>query len=203
MGILRTIINRMKSRPDIVDVRVVKDVETESEPPKHYEFLPAPIDTSGYRQIAPTEKQLNYATDLGIEVVSGMTKSDLSAVIARVVDEDFENPSIGLLKYAQENGEAPSPYLGLADAVAIAKWHLKDPELCAFYLYCAYCSQLRMPIDNLNDSDLSEKIRAYGIEMSEDQKVVNSIRNRPSKDSVRPNKKTAAYAAAAKYIELL
>lgn len=176
-------------------------IEPSESQTEHYAFKPLPIDTSKYKFEPPSQKQLDYAEKLGIEIHPNMTKSDLSAVITKVEDNDMNTPDIGLLQYAQENGESPSPYLGLNNAVAVATRRMKDDELCSFYLYCLYCSQLGKPIDNFNSSPLKDKFRAFGNQLSQDPKTVDSIRNRPSGDFVKPNKRTIAYTTAIEYLK--
>lgn len=201
IGLLVKKFGGKKKKEPVITSSVKVTNADEEQPSERYVFEPLPIDTSKYKHEAPTQKQLNYAAKLGIVVYPHMSKSDLSAVITKVEDNDMIVPDIGLLQFAQENGESPSPYLGLNNALHIATYHLNDKEICSFYLYCLYCSGLGKAIENLNSSELKEKFVSLGAELSQDAKAVDAIRNRPSSDFAKPNKRTTAYTSAVEYLK--
>lgn len=78
----------------------------------------------------PTERQLSYAKDLGIQIPEGACKQDVSALISRVVDDDEALPSEFMVHQAMSRKVMFSRYVGAKTLVSIMSIRLqeKTPE---------------------------------------------------------------------------
>ena len=138
----------------------------------------------------PTEKQLEYAHDLGIVLPQHATRSN--------TDDDMELPSVGLMQYLQCLSKQPvEPYTGKFAAIAEILYYANDLQICTFYAYAVTCSLNKRTLQN---PLLDQQYRTYetiGNRLSADKKLLQSVRSRPARDYIKPNKNTAAYKAIA------
>lgn len=144
----------------------------------------------------PTEKQVAYARDLGIVIPLHATRSNISAMISRVTDDDMEQPSVGIMQFLQCLSKDPvEPYTGKNAAISQILYYANDLQTCIFYVYAVTCATKNRSLQNpLLDQQFStyEKI---GERLSKDEKLLQSVRRRPAADYIKPSKNTAAYKA--------
>lgn len=86
---------------------------------------------------SPTERQLDYATDLGIKIPEGACKLDVSALISRAVEKDGE-PNLGLVEYATNKNLLFSKYIGKTALYNYIFLQLSDIDKIAFFIYSIY-----------------------------------------------------------------
>ena len=91
----------------------------------------------------PTERQIPYAKDLGIQIPAGACKEDVICMISRVAESVDDTPLLGcpqaLANYLHEARVLFSAYIGWGDAVSYAVAYLPEREKCRFYAYCVWC----------------------------------------------------------------
>lgn len=76
----------------------------------------------------PTEHQLSYAKDLGIQIPEGASKQDVSAMISRVVDDDEMLPSEFMVRQAMSRKVMFSRYVGAKTLVSIMSIQLQKEK---------------------------------------------------------------------------
>ncbi len=74
----------------------------------------------------PTERQLSYANDLGIQIPERASKQDVSALISRVVDDDETLPSEFMVRQAMSRKVMFSRYVGAKTLVSIMSIQLQE-----------------------------------------------------------------------------
>lgn len=87
----------------------------------------------------PTDRQIDYAIDLGIKISPTLTKKDLSALISKKVDDD-EDASEGLMKFAYDKNIYVSPYIGEKELWNTLFSNLEPLDKTAFFCFAVYRS---------------------------------------------------------------
>lgn len=127
----------------------------------------------------PTERQLDYARDLGIFVPPNATKNDVSDLISIKVDND--KPSTARHRsFARLYGLKPTEYIGKKQLFDQIKYVLDKPgrekELASWFVYRVYRGLVKgaddAPIKGPNDTIL----QIIGEKFALEQSVINSIR---------------------------
>ena len=85
----------------------------------------------------PTDRQLAYAIDLGIQVAPDMCKQDVSACIDRVVSRDGE-PKPGLKEFADAKSILFSEFIGKKALYNAVFGGLTGIDKTAFFIFCIY-----------------------------------------------------------------
>lgn len=111
--------------------------------PFEIENLPdGTINAENYDE--PTEKQIDYATDLGIEIPQEISRKDLSRLIS--IYEDDDNPANpDLIEFALNRNIITTKYIG-KNALYNHVWDtLQGIDKIAFFVFCVYrfCSDDR------------------------------------------------------------
>ncbi len=83
--------------------------------------LLGPFEVSVLPALSPTDSQISYAKDLGATIPEGACKTDVSAIISRITDEDEEPASERLARKAHECGIKFSRYHGRKAILAQAR----------------------------------------------------------------------------------
>ncbi len=96
-----------------------------------------PFEVEELEPEAPTEKQLSYAKDLGIQIPNGATKHDLSTLIDRSLSNDSE-PNPDLLVYAKVMGIDYPKYVGKKALYKLIFENLGLRDKMAFFVFSVY-----------------------------------------------------------------
>ena len=83
--------------------------------------LLGPFEVSVLPALPPTDSQISYAKDLGATIPGDACKTDVSAIISRITDEDEEPASEHLARTAHECGVKFSRYHGRKAILALAR----------------------------------------------------------------------------------
>lgn len=105
--------------------------------------------------ITPSQKQLDYAEALGINVYPGITRKEISVLISIKVDDD-KPASERHLSFAREYGMNPPPVIGKKALFDQIKWEINEPErindLVAWFTFRVYRhlvnGKIGLPIDS-------------------------------------------------------
>ena len=99
----------------------------------------------------PTDRQISYAEDLGIKILPGMNRKDISALVDKHNDNDT-TPTDGLMTFAYEHDIYFSPYIG-EHALCISLFNeLPVADKTAFFCYAVNQSLKGERLDNLDAS---------------------------------------------------
>lgn len=101
----------------------------------------------------PTERQFEYASDLGISVPEDASKEDVSSLISRFVDGDHSDPPDSLFRYAANNNLYVSEYIGERALYNSLFNKISGKEKIAFYLYSIYCYKTQNWRESLEESE--------------------------------------------------
>ena len=83
--------------------------------------LLGPFEISVLPALPPTDSQISYAKNLGATIPEDACKTDVSAIISRITDEDEEPASERLARKAHECGIKLSRYHGRKAILALAR----------------------------------------------------------------------------------
>ena len=164
-------------------------------------FVPAKIDTSGYKYEPPTQKQLDYARDLGISISEDMSKDDVSCCIDRTLNLDSVPASVDLLRLAQSLGCQISPYASEERAIGTLVWKVEKDNIlrACLYLYSVDCARKQAAFGQGNPD-----IRKYSVQAElfvADEKAFKSLCTREALDYLNPSKSTICYKKAAELLK--
>lgn len=168
---------------------------------------------------APTEKQLNYAKDLGLSIPEGACKEDVSAILSRLLDSTdsvreekvsatlvrnyyrpLESPTKEFAVFASEMGICFSAYIGEKALLEKVIYNLDIRDKLAFYAYCALCSRNYEKIGNMLKSSQCDQFYQFSDNSLEAEAIIRSLDGRKIEDYLSPHKGTLVYKEAAKYI---
>lgn len=108
----------------------------------------------------PTDRQISYAEDLGIKIMAGMNRKDISALIDKHNDNDT-TPTDGLMTFAYEHDIYFSPYIGERALCNLLFNELPVMEKTAFFCYAVHQSLLNERLDNLDASPARDLIYQF------------------------------------------
>lgn len=98
----------------------------------------------------PTPAQADYAKDLNIEYGPDCSKTDISYLIDRQLNDNFTGYiSNDILAYAAENNVYISPYADKIGGCRVAIASLPPKERIVFFIYLIYCGIVKIPVGNL------------------------------------------------------
>jgi len=132
----------------------------------HKSKLCPPCETKlDVKRTKPSDRQVEYAKKLNIEIPPEATFEDLSALISIQNGEDSNDlASHGLLSFAAIQNICVSPYAGTQYAVMKLLRNLNDNPLNTFFCYFIYCYYFGKEIENLYDLEFKavfEEFEAY------------------------------------------
>lgn len=140
----------------------------------------------------PTERQLDYAVDLGIQLPEGAKRGDVSALIDRVLYND-DAPPKELTDFANGRRLQFSLHVGYRSLCEIVFYNLQGVEKAAFFVFRIY---LHLSRSNQSNLDLhTEKNFMYhmGQKILDDEKLLKSMENYDGRDLVFFGKRTVDY----------
>lgn len=108
----------------------------------------------------PTERQVDYAEDLGIDVESFMNRNDVSALIGKKKDDDSD-PTDGLMTFAYNRNIYFSPFIGEKSLCTLLLNELSPLYKTAFFAYAVYQSMGNERLGNLDESLVRDKIYEF------------------------------------------
>ena len=145
----------------------------------------------------PTERQLEYALDLGVSLPDGVCFDDISTIITRVVDFDVEeSPDPGFSRYAHDMGVMFSRFAGRVSLLSHAVAQLKGEKLATLYAYCVYLQDKSGDLGDPRKLPFYDKLCAVGADLASDPVFMKSIESRDRYDFLTPSKQTNAYKVA-------
>lgn len=122
----------------------------------------------------PTQKQINYASILGININENMCKKDVSALIDRKLS-DPSDPNPGLVKFADEHNILFSKFAGkkaLYDAVFS---QLPTTDRLAFFIFSVYRYLSDDREANLDQSSHKPTFYRKANEWKDEPKIIHSM----------------------------
>lgn len=135
----------------------------------------------------PTERQLDYARDLGIQIPDGATKNDLSVMISMKVDQD--NPATDRHKsFAKKYAVEVSQFIGkkaLFDCIQAALITTgREKELVSWFVYRVYRELVKgnnsAPVEGPDDPIVQDIVS----QICNDEAIVKSIRRYRGRDLI-------------------
>lgn len=129
----------------------------------------------------PSDKQLNYARDLGIRIPPNACSEDVSALLDKKIQNDSE-PKQGLIDFANEMEVPFSYYIGKQGLYNAIFSKLNDLDRIAFFIFCVYrfISDDREP--NLNRSEHKAIFYEFAQSKVDDAAFKKSLLNYAGKD---------------------
>lgn len=147
----------------------------------------------------PTEKQLAYASGVGLVFPNDINIEDISAMLNRYEDYYADGATQELADYASNLGIMFSAYVGYDELICRIINH-SDIERCALYAYAVHQSIKNKKIGNIFEDANFEKYYEFANYALNDPSVLKSIQGRSYTDYLNPSKTTIAYK---KVIEFL
>lgn len=150
-----------------------------------------------------TERQLEFAKDLGARFPSDVSLKDASSIIGRMNDHyyderELEALSYSFAKYAQENDILFSTFAHPDELLSQVVYQLPKSEKLTLYI-CAISQALHdgEPINQLDPRNLTIYSRARNIAsgLITDEGLMKSLDGRNSSDFLKPRKGTKIYNA--------
>lgn len=132
----------------------------------------------------PTESQLNYARDLGIQIPNGASKYDVSALISRKVDGDEEYDQ-DLLEFATNHRIYVSKYTTLSDLYGITFQKLPIVDRIAFFAFLIYRDITKDSHSNLDTHPARNKFYSLAILKENDDRFIKSLERYNSEKDIR------------------
>ncbi|MFY0521050.1 hypothetical protein ACOMCU_24975 [Lysinibacillus sp. UGB7] len=122
----------------------------------------------------PTQNQLDYARDLGIQIPAGLTKDDVSALISRKIngDEDYDQ---GLLEFATNHRIYVSKYIASSDLYGITFHKLSIVDRIAFFAFAIYRDITRDSHSNLDTHPARNKFYELAASKENDIQFIKSL----------------------------
>ncbi len=151
-------------------------------------------------QEQPTAKQKKYARDIGISIPAGVTKTDLSCIIAKATGEESAGlPNPEIVTYAIKKGKSFSAYTTKARFID-ALFDGEDTYFkVLFYTYCVYCKIFNLPLGDIDECPKKSAIIDFADNALHDNKILKSILDRPYDDFFSPNRNTIAFKSVQEY----
>ncbi|KIC95463.1 hypothetical protein [Flavihumibacter solisilvae] len=134
-----------------------------------------PIEILESSHDLPSERQIDYATDLGINFPPDIPRAALSDMITRAVEKD-RGADISLIRYAESLEIECSEYISEKHLATTIVDCTPAEEIIAFFLYSLYCSLKEITIvspENFQDYKLFE---TFSKEVSIDLKFIASFK---------------------------
>lgn len=159
----------------------------------------------------PTEKQIEYASNLGVIVPDDAGKQDVSEIICRFVgrlgerccDAPQPSPNEEFAEFADLMGLHFSKFIGADDLFSDVVEFLSGKDRAAFWAYSILCVHSGIDIGNmLKIPDMRQKLYSFAEMAVTDQAIMRSIDERSHYDYRHPHKGSNAYKAVAAFFGL-
>lgn len=148
-------------------------------------------------QIAPTDRQMDYALELEAMLPDGVCKEDVSAIISRITDEDEAAPDPGLSLYAHACGVKFSRFVGEKALLSYMVSQMHGAARGELYAYAVYRQERGGAFSDPRCLPVYESLRSCGDEIAEDPALLKSLEERDVYDFAGPNRGTKVYKMAA------
>lgn len=122
----------------------------------------------------PTERQIEYAKDLGIKIPNDATKEDLSALISRHLENDSD-PNPELYEFADNRGFCFSKYIGKKALYNLLFNKLEGADKVAFFAFCVYRYLSEDRHANLDTSPHRQVFYDFAQEVINDKSFMTSL----------------------------
>ena len=155
---------------------VTVDADNESEAVEKLKaqgFL-EPFEFQSEHDDAPTDRQLNFADKLGIEIPRDANIKDAVALISKAVDNDSD-PNPDLVEYANELGLTFSQYIGKRALYGLVYRSMDLREQIAFFVFCVYRWLSDDRRGNLNKHHYRQVFYDFADQHINDAKFVKSL----------------------------
>jgi hypothetical protein len=97
----------------------------------------------------PSERQIEYAKDLGILIPADANIEDVSALISRNLEDDYD-PDIGLIEFAESFRLKFSKFIGNKSLCDLLFYKLEGEHKSAFFVFQIYKQLVNEESTNLN-----------------------------------------------------
>ncbi len=157
----RTVMQEAKSVEELIQILTAKGYV-------------APFEIEELEPEPPTERQLSYAKDLGIQIPIGISRFQLSILIDRKVNNDSE-PNPELVTYAEVMGIDFPDFVGKKALYDLIFANLGLRDKLAFFVFAVYRYLSEDRRSNLQIHPNREKIYDYVDTILLEDKIVKSI----------------------------
>lgn len=140
--------------------------------------LEAPFKVEVVDFFAPSDAQINYAKSLGVKIPKGITNTDISCILTRFEEEDFDSIPKALSLWADEIGAKFSRFASLSSLIYSIKEVSSDLDLAIFYAYFIYERSLNKEYGDPRQCPKYNKIKQWAEIVSEDSVKISKIRQR-------------------------
>lgn len=154
------------------------------------------------KERGPSERQENYARDVGVFIPQGACYIDVSALLSRYEENDYKAATPGFLEYIASKGWRGSALIGyeamfkpVLDRTYAFEQDMEEREKIALYAYCAVKGRKGEPVGNLLKDENKETYFAFADRVLEDEKLLASFRRLGVSEYYAPEKRTAIYQA--------
>lgn len=129
-----------------------------------------------YPEDPPSQRQIAYATSLGIQIEPGYCKKDVSALIDRKLTPQSD-PNPGLVDYASEHQFIFSKFIGKKSLYDLVFFRLTPEEKIAFFIFSVYRFLSNNREANLNKSPYRDLFLQKSAEWSAQDNMFKSLIN--------------------------
>lgn len=154
----------------------------------------------------PTDRQLNYARDLGIRVLPDMTKKDVSALIDKTLEQDTDAGD-DLKQFAYDRDIYFSRYIGQKGMYNLLFSTLETADKTAFFCFSVYRSLTGESSENMDALPERNKFYDFADLYADDNSFQHSLEQYTGEDLIHfgaaefgGSKHRKAYQVAANYI---
>lgn len=123
-----------------------------------------------------TDRQLRYATDLGIEFPHDITKEDLSALMSRELDPDPEDCFPAIRAWAEENHLYFSEYLGVYRSASYVFNNIDHQEQLITFIWLLWSDYYDDWRHSPSIHPYAEQFKQYANEKLKDERFITSFR---------------------------
>ena len=127
---------------------------------------------------APSDAQINYAKSLGVKIPEGVTNTDISCILSRFEEDDFDSIPQSFSLWADEIGAKFSRFASLSSLIYSIKEVSSDIDIAIFYAYFIYERSLKKEYGDPRQCPKYNKIKQWAEIVSEDPVKIAKIRQR-------------------------
>lgn len=161
-------------------IRVPAKTEDEAVRYAQKEGLIEPFEVNKVNHDKPTERQIEYATALGISIPIDASSQDVSALISKIVDND-STPNPGLYDFANKRFHF-SKYIGKKSLYDLIFAQLDTKEQIAFFVFSIYRYLSDDRHANLDTSPHREVIYTFAESKLNNESFIKSLKKYRGKD---------------------
>ena len=159
----------------------VPNITTPNEMVLQQKILDEPLEINEIPFRSPSDRQLEYANDLGIKIPQEACLEDVSALISCAVDFDSA-PNQELVEYATNRGLIFSKYIGKKALYNLIFYKLPLVDKIAFFCFSIYRYLSDDRHGNLDTSPNRDAFYSFAKQYEEDKKFTASMMKYEGKD---------------------